>query len=164
MEPNLVENWLRRDPVRWISGGLAGLLAAVVAIGFAMILASTAGLETWFPLKLIGSIVLGPVATDINLAQGAVAGGILFVLTCIFLGSVFAHFVYTNALKGLLAMGLVWGLFSWIFIWNLYMQSFNTILAAQVSSAAAFPICVLFGLTLASVSGFDRMIRHQKLE
>ena len=159
MEPNLVENWLRRDPVRWISGGLAGLLAAIAAICLAMILSYCSGLQSWLPLKLVGTILMGPVATDVDLAQGAISGGILLALVSVFLGAVFSHFVYTNELKSLLAMGLVWGIFSWIFIWNLFMQSFSSIFAAQIPATVVFPICLLFGLTLASVSFFDRMLR-----
>ena len=160
MEPNFVTNWLRRDPIRWISGGLAGLFSAFVAMAIAMFFASSAGLQSWFPLKLFGTILLGPSATDVKFAQGAITGGILFAALCIFLGMVFAHFVYTNAFGALLAMGLVWGLFSWIFIFNLFMQSFKPVLAAHVPPTVAFPICVLFGLALSSVSLFDRLIRR----
>ena len=159
MEPNFVENWLRRDPTRWMSGALAGLLSAVTATLLGMILSSSAGLQSWFPLKLFGTILLGPEATDINFALGAVAGAIILGMVSIVLGVVFSHFVYTNALNSLLAMGLVWGLFSWIFIFNLFMQSFKPIFAAQVPATAAFPVCLIFGLTMASVGFFDRLLR-----
>lgn len=159
MEPTFVENWLRRDPVRWLSGALAGLFSAILTSLLAMILASSSGLQSGFPLKLFGTILIGPVATDIHLSEGAVSGAILFGILCIFLGIVFAHFVYTNSIPSLLAMGLVWGIFSWIFIWNLFMQSFKPIFAAQIPSTAVFPVCILFGLALASVSFFDRIFR-----
>jgi hypothetical protein len=41
------------------------------------------------------------------------------------------------------------------------MPSFKPILAAHVPPTATFPICVLFGLALASVSFFDKMLRRR---
>src|SRR4051812_26042504 len=112
MEPNLVENWLRRDPIRWISGALAGLFAAIVTMGVAMILSAASGYQTSFPLKLIGTIVLGPDSTDMTYSRGVLIGAVLLILLCVFLGFVFAHFVYTNSIRALSAMGVVWGIFS----------------------------------------------------
>ena len=163
MEYNLVEIWLRRDPVRWFSGVLAGLLAGAVAMGLGMMLAVNAGLETWFPIKLVGTILIGPSATGLGAqyASGIIAGAAISAVAFSFLGAVFAHFTGTNSLKALLPMGVVWGLFSWIFIWNLFMQSFRPIYAAQISSAAVFPICITFGVALASVSFFDGIFRRK---
>src|SRR5947209_5848509 len=140
MEPNLVENWLRRDPIRWVSGSLAGIFGAIVATIFAMFLSVSSGLQSWFPLKLLGTILMGASATDVDLTQGAVYGGVLFAVVSAFLGMVFAHFVYTNVLQERLIMGVVWGVFSWIFLWNLFMQSFKPIYAAQIPSTAVFPV------------------------
>jgi len=160
METPFVTNWLRRDPIRWISGGLAGLFAAALAMALAMYFAQSSGFQSSFPIKLFGTILLGPHATDVDLSEGIVSGAILVGSVSAFLGMVFAHFVYTNAMGALLAMGLVWGLFSWVFIFNLFLQSFNTIFVAQISPSVAFPICVLFGLALSSVALFDRLIRR----
>jgi hypothetical protein len=159
MEPNFVTNWLRRDPTRWISGGLAGLFSAVLAMVLAMGLAKSAGFEAWFPVKLFGTLILGSAATEFTHPQGALVGALIIGALAIVLGIAFAHFVYTNAMAALLAMGLVWGVFSWIFIWNLFLQSYKTVFAAQISSVGAFPVCILFGIALASVSFFDRMLR-----
>jgi hypothetical protein len=163
MEYNLVEIWLRRDPVRWIAGALAGLIAGAIALGLAMIMASAFGMEFWFPIKLIGTIALGPSATEIGANfSGIIAGALIFEFFCMLLGAIYAHFTGTNSVKPLLAMGLVWGTFSWIFIWNLFMQSIKSINAAKLPSGAILPICWTFGLSLACVSFFDRMMRSKR--
>jgi hypothetical protein len=160
MEQNLVEMWLRRDPVRWISGVLAGLLAGVIAMSVAGALACAFGFEAWFPVKLMGTVILGPSATETgNGMKSIYAGGAVVEGICLFFGFVYAHFTGTNRIGPLLAMGLVWGVFSWIFIWNLFLQSFRSIFVAAVPSSLAFPVCIAFGLSLASVSLFDRMLR-----
>ena len=159
MEYNLVEVWLRFDPRRWIAGVLAGLLASAVAMGVGMIISVNAGMDLWFPVKLVGSIILGPSATNTQLSSGIIAGAALTAVACSFWGFVFAHFTGTNSLKALIPMGVVWGLFSWIFIWNLFMQSFHPIYAAHISSGAVFPICIAYGVALASVSFFDPLLR-----
>ncbi len=159
MEYNLVEVWLRKDPIRWISGGLAGLFAGIVAMGLAMFIASSVGMESWFPVKLISTVALGPSATEIGNMKAVLVGGFIFEALCLFLGIIYAHFTGTNFLGALIPMGLVWGTFSWIFIWNLFMQSFKPIFAAQISSAVAFPVCITFGLALSSVAFFDQKLR-----
>lgn len=159
MEYNLVEIWLRKDPVRWIAGGLAGLFAGTVAIGVAMMISSSHGLEPWFPIKLAGTILLGPNSTDIMSTKGITAGGSLLGGLFLVLGIAYAHFTGTNFLGALLPMGLVWGIFSWIFIWNLFSQSWQPIFAARIPSGPMFLICIVFGLSLASVAFFDRVLR-----
>jgi hypothetical protein len=160
MEYNLVEFWLRRDPVRWLAGVLGGLFAGAVAIGLAMVLASINGYETWFPVKLMGTILLGPVATDTAPSQNAIlAGLIVFEGVCVFWGFIFSHFVMATRIPSLLAMGLVWGIFSWIFTWNLFMQSFRQIFAAQIPSGLALPVCIAYGVSLVSVGIIDRLMK-----
>jgi hypothetical protein len=161
---NIVELWLRKDTVRWVSGALAGLFAGLVAICFAMLLAVMSGAEFWYPVKLMATMVLGSSATVLGAHMGAILTGfILFELLSVLLGVIYAHFTASNSLSVLLGIGLVWGMFSWIFIWNLFFQSFKTIFAANVSSGAVFPICMVFGLALTSVGFFDRAIRGTDL-
>jgi hypothetical protein len=162
MEYNLVEMWLRKDPVRWIAGAFAGLFAGAVAMGVAMLIASQIGLEPLFPAKLIGTILLGPSSTEIGVMNGAITGGILFECLTLFWGVVYSHFVGSNKLGALLPMGLVWGLFSWVFIWNLFLQSFRPIFNAHVSSGPVFFVCLAFGFSLASVKLFDQILRGTK--
>ena len=161
MEYNLVEVWLRKDPARWIAGAFAGLLAGAVAMAVAMMIAASQGFEAWFPAKLVGTILLGPSATEIGLMGGVVAGLFLFEVVCLIFGMIYAHFTGTNNIKALLGMGLVWGAFSWVFIWNLFMQSFKPIFAAQIPSTPVFPVCIAYGLSLASVAFFDRLFRSK---
>jgi hypothetical protein len=163
MEYNLVEVWLRRDPVRWLSGALGGLVAAAAAMLLAMLMATSLGMEAWFPIKLIGTIILGPTSTEIGASMaGVIAGGILFEVLGLIFGIIFAHFTGTNSVGALLAMGLVWGIFSWIFIWNLFMQSFKPINAIKIPSGAALPVCLAYGISLVTVSFFDRMLRGKR--
>jgi hypothetical protein len=163
MEYDLVAVWLRKDPIRWLSGALAGVVAGAVAMCVAMALASAMGMEFWFPIKLVGTIGLGPSATEYGTHLPAIlTGALIFEALCLFLGVVFAHFTGTNAVRSLLAMGLVWGTFSWIFIWNLFLQSFKPINAVKIPSGAVFPVCIAFGLALACVSVFDRTLRGKK--
>lgn len=163
MEYNLVEMWLRKDPIRWIAGVLSGILSGAITLIFAMAVASHYGLENWFPIKLFATIFLGPSALEIGPHTPAIMAGILgFELLAAFLGFVFAHFVGTNLMKALLPMGLVWGIFTWIFIWNLFMQSFRPIFAARVPSGPVFPVCILLGLGMASVAFFDKALRGNK--
>jgi hypothetical protein len=156
---NIVENWLRCDPKRWAAGVISGIVSIWVAFALGGALAASSGLQSTFPVKLIGTIIVGPRATDYHLAQGLIAGAILVTLLGAFLGFLYAHFVYSNSLKALLPMGLVWGLFSWIFIWNLFMQSFKLIFAAQVPSNGAMPVCLAFGLGLSCIKIVDKAIR-----
>ena len=163
MDNNLVEIWLRKDPVRWLSGILAGILSGIVTTVAAMALANHFGLEHWFPVKLFATITLGSSALDMGMNTGPLLAGFLTIeAISVFFGFIFGHFTGTNSMKALLPMGLVWGAFSWIFIWNLFLQSFTTILAARISSGAVFPICMVFGLMMASVALFDKAFRSAR--
>lgn len=160
MDQNLVEIWLRRDPVRWIAGAIAGLIAGVIAILVAGWVASLYQFEFWFPVKLLGTILLGPSATELGTHRGGIlAGGVIFEGLGLFLGVVYAHFTGTNRLVALIPMGLVWGIFSWIFIWNLFMQSFPTVRAARIPPGPVLPVCLAFGISLALVALFDALFR-----
>ena len=161
MEYNLVEIWLRRDPIRWLAGLLGGLVAGVFAMLVGMFIATSAGMEATFPVKLLGTIVLGASATELHQVQGALVGFLVLEFICVFWGVIFAHFTGTNSVKALLSMGLVWAAFSWIFIWNLFLPSFKTIFAANISAGAAVPVCLAYGLGLATISFFDSMLREK---
>ena len=159
MEYNLVETWLRRDPIRWIAGILGGIFAGLLAMAVAVAVSSSLGWDPTFPIKLMGTPVLGAIATDLQSSQGIVAGALFIEAIAIFWGVVFAHFTGTNSVSALLGMGLAWGAFSWIFTWNLFLQSFKPIFAAGIPAGAALPVCFAYGLGLVSVSFFDRILR-----
>ena len=157
---NLVEIWLRKDPPRWIAGVLAGLLAGAVAMAVAGLISRAAGFQMLFPLKLMATPFCGPAATDLDAGIGTVLVGLALIETiCAFWGFVFAHFTGTNSLSALLAMGIVWAAFSWVFLWNLFFQSWKPIFAAQIPAGVVFPVCLAYGISLCSVAFFDRMIR-----
>ncbi len=160
MEYNLVEIWLRKDPVRWLAGVLGGLFAGGVAMAVAIGISTYLGWDPLFPLKLLGTPILGAASTDLQSSQGVTVGALVIEGICVFWGVVFAHFTGTNSIRALLAMGVAWGAFSWIFIWNLFLQSFKPIFAARIPAGPAFPVCMAYGLALASVALFDRMLRR----
>lgn len=157
---DIVALWLRKDPTRWMAGIFSGAFAGLVALAVAMLLAQNAGKEFLFPAKLLSTAILGPAGTDNSVSLGAIVGLIVWESIAVFWGFVYSHFVATNAFRALLAMGLVWGLFLWIFNWNLYMQSVLPIRWAAVPSGAAILICVIYGLSLSSVAIFDRAFRR----
>jgi hypothetical protein len=158
-DTNLVELWIKRDNIRLVAGFLAGVFAAACAAIVGGIIASAHGMEFFFPVKLLGTVLLGPDATEYSYAPGLGAGLAVLGFICVFWGVIYAHFTKTNALSALLPMGVVWGLFSWIFIWNLFLPSFNTIKAAGISAGPALAVCLAYGIGLASVSMFDRLMR-----
>ena len=159
MEYNLVETWLRRDPIRWIAGILGGIFAGLLAMAVAVGVSSALGWDPTFPIKLMGTPILGAAATDLQSTQGTIAGAFLIEALGIFWGIVFAHFTATNSVSALFWMGLAWGAFSWIFTWNLFLQSFKPIFAARIPAGPALPVCIAYGLGLVSVAFFDRLLR-----
>lgn len=158
---NLVALWLRKDPLRWLAGAMGGIFAGTLMLLFAMGLAYISGVEVWFPIKVAALPFLGSSATEIGLNPTSILYGLLFSEgLCLLLGVLFAHFTGTNNLKALAPMGLVWGVFTWIFICNLFTQSFHPVFAAQISPSITFPVALVFGLSLVSVAFFDRVLRH----
>lgn len=157
---NLVEHWVKKDRTRWMAGAMAGVFASLVALAFAGILAVIGGYEFLFPAKYIGQILVGSHSTELGFNVGHVlAGVILFAAWSALMGWAYGHFVFTNALPGLLGMGVTWGVFGWIFVWNLYLPSFSVISAAKMGSGPVFLIMIVWGLALTSVAAFDRAIR-----
>ena len=160
---NLVEIWIRRDPVRWMAGAFAGLFAALVMWLTTALMARTCGNEGWFLLKAFAIPLLGGKAMAFGFHPQAIfTGAVLFGLLAAFLGVIFAHFTGTNRAKPLLAMGVVWGCFSWIFLNNLFSSSFREVFALQVPKGYALGAWMAFGIAMASVSFFDRLFRSGK--
>ncbi len=158
-EFNLVEMWLRHDPLRWVAGALGGLFAGAVSMLFAMAFLHAGGMEIWFPAKLMGTLVLGPFATEYGMHLKAIGTGFAtYELITMVFGMIFSHFVGSNRLKALFWMGVVWGIFSWIFLWNLFGQSFHTVGRNYFPSLPVLPICLVYGISLVSVAFFDRIV------
>ena len=159
---NMVALWLRVDPKRWIAGALAGLFAGIVMLAFSTIIATLYGAEPWFAIKIAALPILGNSATAFGVNSGLFVGFIVHEILAAILGAVYAHFTGTNYLPALLGAGVVVALFSWIFIFNLFIQSFKPINAAHLSPAASLPVFLVFGLSLTSVAFFDRMISGRR--
>ncbi len=158
---NIVEIWLRRDPTRWVAGILAGLFSGVVMLAFAMILSKIGGAELWLPIKIAALPFLGSTATEFGFNFTSLAVGFVFVeVLCAFLGLAYAHFTGAgSSLQALLGASFAFGAFSWVFIICLFMQSIYAVQYMEVSKGAAFFVMMVFGLALASVHFFDRMLR-----
>jgi hypothetical protein len=158
---DIIAMWIRFDPKRWIAGALAGATAGLIMAAVAMAMATAAGLETWFPVKLAAIPFLGGEATTLGTGTpGLIIGFIAHEALCMLLGVVYAHFTVKNYMPALLGAGITWGLFSWIFLSNLFFQSFPEVNAAGISRGAALLCNLVFGISLASVAGFDRMFRR----
>jgi hypothetical protein len=160
---NLVETWLKKDTQRWMAGIAAGLFAGLVMLAFAGLMSVVAGMEFWFPIKVSALPFLGNGATEYGMILPNILVGLIVTeVICAILGLIYAHFTATNALPSLLGAGLVWAAFSWIFIFNLFVQSFRPVLNARLPSGAAFPVMLVFGISLTSVAFFDKMIRGNR--
>lgn len=160
-DPNIVEIWLRKDPIRWIAGILGGLFAGAVALVCGMILVALCGGELWYPVKVMALPLLGSEALAYSSGSAIVVGLITHGVLCAVLGGIFAHFTGTNSISALLGVGVTWGAFSWIFINNLFSKSWHSVLSADISAGGAFAVCMAYGVALVSVSFFDRMLRRR---
>lgn len=156
----LVEMWLKKNPVRWVAGVLAGFFAGAVMLGFAMVLSSLGGLDFWYPVRIFATVILGPDAMAYGAGPQTLAVGFIFAeFLCGFLGFVYAHFTGNNHFPSLLGIGVTWALFSWIFINNLFSPSIRAIYVMEVHQGAALFVWLVFGLALTSVAFFDRVLR-----
>ena len=156
---DLVAAWLKWDTTRIVAGALAGLFAGVVMMAFAMIFAKTMGQEILFPVKYVAIPILGGEALRYENTTAVIVGFILHEVICAVLGVAYAHFTATNSLPALLGYGLVWGIFSWIFISNLFTPAFREITAVGLPKSVFLPVNLVFGLGLPSVAFFDRSLR-----
>ncbi len=161
-DQEIVSVWLRKDKARWIAGALAGIFAGLVAMGVASLLSVLLGAEFWFPAKVAALPFLGMDATALGFSLAPILVGLIaHLFVCHVLGIAYAHFTGREAsLSLLLGAGLTWGAFSWVFIQNLFVQAFPTIRAVGIPSGAAFFVLMVFGISLTSVSLFDRMVRR----
>ncbi len=157
---NITEIWLRKDPARWIAGAFAGILALLVMFAVTAIASKSAGHDLWILPKAFAVPFLGGMAMENGIHMQAIATGfVVFGLMSLLLGVVFAHMTGTNRIAPLIGMGLTWGAFSWIFINNLFSASFREVFALGISKGNAFFAWMAFGLSLVSVSVFDRIFR-----
>lgn len=159
---DMVSLWLNPDLRRLIAGAIAGVFAGVVAALAGGLLAVMGGQEFLFSFKAMATIVMGGAATYYGMGLSLLVGFLVIAVLCAILGAAYAHFSVTQALQPLMLVGLVWGLFSWIFLFNLFFPSFHSYMALQLPQGATFFVCVVFGLALTSVSFFDRAMRGNR--
>jgi hypothetical protein len=157
---NLVAAWLRFDIRRVIAGGFAGAFAGIVALVFAMVLATKFGYEIWYPVKIAAVPFLGAAAMDYGNMQGLIVGLMVHLALSATLGKIYGHFSIFSEFLPLLALGLVWGVFSWIFISCLFVQAFTEVFALNLSMGAAFFVNMVYGIALSSLTIFNKMLKQ----
>lgn len=157
-EMNLVALWLTFDLPRMIAGMFAGVTAGLIALVFAGILAKAGGLEFWYPFKIPAAPILANDAMTYGMTFAIVLGTVVHSVICAVLGMVYSHFIKWNKLSALLACGFVWGTFSWIFINNLFVNSFQNIRELAIPKGPAFFVLLVFGFSLSTIKIYDRII------
>lgn len=156
---DLIAMWLKFDLPRLIAGAMAGAFAGVVMAVFAGILATMGGHEFLYPVKIAAAPILGNTAMNYGMNLLPILLGFAVHETiCIVLGMVYGHFTKTNQLLPLMGAGFMWGTFSWVFIQNLFVRSFQDVMAAEIPSGIAFFVLLVFGFSLVSIRVFDRMV------
>ncbi|MCC7442529.1 MAG: hypothetical protein IT285_12905 [Bdellovibrionales bacterium] len=161
MQTQLVERWTQKDAIRWAAGAAAGLLAGLAMLVFAMVVSAAMGGDAWAPAKIAAVPFLGGEAMAFGNSTGLLAGIVLHELLALVLGVLFAHFAFTNSPPALLGLGLAWGIFSWIFLTNLFFSAWREVLAQELHVGAGFFACLVFGISLSSVAFFDKMLRRK---
>ncbi|MBC7385698.1 MAG: hypothetical protein H7301_06000 [Cryobacterium sp.] len=162
-EMDLIATWLIFDLPRTIAGAMAGITAGLIAWVFAGILAVLSGTEFWYPFKIPAAPILGNDAMTFGITPAILIGTVLMLAISGVLGMVYSHFVKSNRMDALLGAGFMWGTFSWIFINNLFVNSFQNIRELDLPKGAAFFVLLLFGFSLSSLKIYDRIIcgRHR---
>ena len=156
---NLVEVWLRWSPRRLLAGALAGLFAGLVYLAVSGLLFRAQGLGFWMSFKVSALPCLGSSATEFGFnLRPILVGFFVTELLCAFLGMIYAQMTGLNELPVLVGAGFVWGIFSWIFITNLFTQSFTDVFAAQLPSGRLIFADLAFGFSLVSVKVFDGLL------
>ena len=159
---NLVALWTSVDKVRWAAGIVSGAIAGAIAMAVGGVISVSHGLEFIFPVKLMGTVLLGNTATAYGNSAGFVAGVVVMGFLSMLWGFVYGHFVRSNSLGALLGMGFTWSAFSWIFIWNLFLHSVKAISASEVPSTAAAAVCLGYGFGMAVIAIVDPIFRGGK--
>ncbi len=156
-EYNLVEQWLRFRPRRWLAGAFSGIFAGSMMLVVAMLMAKAFGYDVWYPAKIAAIPFLGGAAMDFGNVQGVVVGLVMHLALCAVLGTFYSHFSIFSAPLPLLGAGFVWGFFSWVFISCLFSQSFTEVFALQFNQGASFFCHLTFGFSLASLTFFEKV-------
>jgi hypothetical protein len=160
---NIVALWVKLDVIRWMAGFAAGVFSGAIALVASMVVTASTGGDLWMPLKVGALPFLGGHALEYGMGFSVYLGAAALLGLCGFLGILFAHFVRTNRFMPLFSVGATWGIFSWIFLNNLFFKSWRDFLAAGLSDAKIFFVCLLFGVSLVSLAFFDRMLRGRAL-
>lgn len=159
---NMVSLWLTPDKTRWVSGIISGWIAAAIAMCVGGIISVAHDLQFVFPVKLMGTVLLGRSATDYTSSSGFLAGLIVVGFILGFWGFVYGHFVRSNSKWAFLGMGFTWGIFLWVFNWNLTLHSFKNLSAANVTPGAALAVCMAYGWGMSVIGIVDPILKGKR--
>ncbi len=155
-EYNVVALWTKFRGARLRAGVMAGIFAGVMMQVFGMIYCSVKGWDIMLPTKIAALPVLGNSAIEFGSSTGMIVGLIMFFALAIILGTTYAHFTGNNHKGNRFGMGLTWGAYSWVFITCLFSPSFHAYHEAAIPQGVMFFAWMVFGLSLMSVSFFDK--------
>lgn len=158
----MVAYWEKIDHYRLLAGALTGLIGGIITVFIALFLSAYWGLESLYPIKLFATICMGSSATELgDRTDVLLTGGLVIFGLFSILGLIFSHFVFARSIFGLFWMGIVWGIFSWIFIWNLFLQAFKPILNSGVNSSSVLLLCLIYGSSLLMLKWIEPLVRKQ---
>jgi hypothetical protein len=155
-EYNLVAMWTNVRPQRLIAGAMAGVVAGVAMLLFGVVYCAMKGMDLTAPMKIVALPFLGEEALLIGSMKGLIVGLIAHLGLSAVLGAFYGYFTGVNHKKALFGMGITWGIYGWIFITCLMMPSFRAYHAAQIPLGVMFFAWLVFGVSLMSISLFDK--------
>lgn len=155
-EYNLVAMWTNIRAARLRAGVMAGIVAGIVTLIAGGIFCAIKGLDPTIPMRIMGLPWAGSSVMMYGNSAGLAIGLLSFFVMAIFLGVAYAHFTGVNNKRALFGMGLTWGAFGWIFITCLFMPANRDYFAAEIPRGVMFFGWLVYGLSLMSVSIFDK--------
>lgn len=155
-EYNVVALWTRFRADRIKAGIFAGIVAGIMMQIFGMLYCAVKGMDLTTPMRISALPILGNSAMTFGNGAGVIVGLLMFFLLSVVLGSTYAHFTGTNHKWNRFGMGLTWGAYSWIFITCLFSPAFRAYEEAAIPRGVMFFAWMVFGISLMSVSWFDK--------
>jgi hypothetical protein len=155
-EINVVAMWTNPRASRIFAGVLAGFFAGTMMQIFGVIVCAIKGWDLTMPMKIPALTIIGRDALAFNSVPGIVVGLAIFYVLMGFLGAVYGHMTGTNHRGTLFGVGITWGLFGWVFITNLFLPAFHPYREADLPRQIMFFAWLVYGVSLMSISFFDR--------
>ena len=153
-------SWSRR----FVAGIAAGMLSAILMMGFMMTYSSVTGAGVTMPLKALGALVYGVEALVVG-STAMLAGAGIQLGFSIVLGILFALFTSrrTSIVAALFA-GMAVGILIWVAMELLVLPSMNPTMAARMAlmPLAYFIAHLLYGIGLGMTPVFVRSFSRKR--